>query len=782
MHNCLNCGHEGENAFKFCPSCGTEAKAGSGSDSLLGKVLNGKYRILEEVGSGSMGRVYKAEHVSLKKPIAIKVLHEDLTVNEETVRRFQGEGIAAGKFNHPSAIQIFDFDKDDAGNWFLAMEFVEGRSLKDYLNEKGALSADGAVSLVIQVLDALSEAHRHDVIHRDLKPDNIMVVGTGSGELLVKVLDFGLSKLVDTQAGSTMMTQTGRILGTPRYMAPEQWQGSDVDHRIDIYAAGLVLYELVTGESPNSGSTIQDAMVQSSSDPVPSLLLPKFDLKVPEGLEDIVQCALAKDREDRYASAQEMIKELDRVDFDKTVKGGGSARRGAAGARRHGSMERNRAKSKQSPALMWGGIAVVVVVAAFLAFQFLGGDGETYVRLSGKPQAERTAEENKYVEELLAARASFLDGKLAEALQAIVRAQRLPCSDSESFLVRALIYRGQRDDKGALSDLQKAIELDPGYAEAVAEIGWVHFDRGDTTEAEARFEQAAGLDVRLGSAIVGQASIALEKGAADMAKERLSDIDGATSSAAVRVRLGAVFLGLDELDAAAAAFSQAKSENPFDWRAHAGLGETLLRNSAPEEALPALKKAIEYNPDADSARTLLATLYVSGEQWPEAIQAIDEALSRNSDNGRMQILKGIALHATGDPKGAVTALEAGTSRSPRDHRAWTLLGVLHQQAGRYDEAIRCYESAQAIDTGRAQAFLNHGLCLIAQKKYQDAQPLLQRATEVDQANAFAFLSLGVVYMDYLGDRAQALVAFQRYLALGGEDKRVAGWVQTLSGR
>lgn len=781
MHKCLNCGHESEDAFKFCSSCGTEAMAGSGSDTLIGKVLNGKYRVLEEVGSGSMGRVYKAEHVSLKKPIAIKVLHEDLTVNDETVRRFQGEGIAAGKFNHPSAIQIFDFDKDDDGNWFLAMEFVEGKSLKDYLIEKGALSADGAVSLVIQVLDAVAEAHRHDVIHRDLKPDNIMVVGTGSGELLVKVLDFGLSKLVDTKMGSGLMTQTGRILGTPRYMAPEQWQGSDVDHRIDIYAVGLVLYEMVTGESPYSGTTIQDAMVQSATDPVPSLLEPKITAKVPHGLEEIVQCALAKNREDRYSSAQEMIDDLDRIDFNTTAKKRrGFSRRGAAGARRHGAPAEP--AKKMSPALLWGGTLVAIAVIVFLVIQFGIGDGVTYARLSAKPEADRTAEENKYVGELTASRNALREGKLDEAMLAIERARQVPCTDSEALLVRALIYRGKRDDKAALKDFEDAIKLDANYAEAVAEIGWIYFDRGESTEAETRFEKAIAINAKLASAVVGQAILAIERGSNESATQLLSGFDDAGGSAAVQVRLGSVYLTLDDLDAATKAFATAKSKNAFDWRAHAGLGEALLRKSEPKDARPALVEAIKLNPDAESARTSLATLYVGEEQWPVAIKTIDEGLLRNPDNGRLQILKGVALHATGKPKEAIAALEAGTSRRPRDDRAWTLLGVLYQQAGRHDDAIQCYEKAEVIDSDRAQAFLNHGLCLFAQQKYEEADLLLTRATEIDKGNAFAFLSLGILNMHYLGKNRKALFAFQQHKSVGGEDKRVAGWIEKLTGK
>ena len=147
MHRCANCDLESETDFRFCPSCGVQRVAEAEDSGLIGKTINDKYRILEELGSGSMGTVYLAEHASLKKQVALKILHKDLHVSEETLQRFQREGIAAGQVNHPNAIQIFDFDRDPEGHLFLAMEYVKGQSLKALLAESGALSTDEAVFL-----------------------------------------------------------------------------------------------------------------------------------------------------------------------------------------------------------------------------------------------------------------------------------------------------------------------------------------------------------------------------------------------------------------------------------------------------------------------------------------------------------------------------------------------------------------------------------------------------------------------------------------------------------
>ena len=293
MSKCLHCGHEPEGTPRFCPECGTKLGESAGaSDSLLGRTLSQKYRIVEELGSGGMGTVYMAEHTGLKKRVAVKVLHADLQVSEESMQRFQREGIAAGSFSHPGAIQIFDFDKDESGVLYLAMELVEGYDLKTFLRREGILEPAQAVALTRQILEVLAEAHQHGIVHRDLKPDNIMITserGTGSERHFVKLLDFGLSKLVDRPLDASLMTQTGRIMGTPSYMSPEQCKGGEVDHRSDLYSVGLVLYEMLSGEPTFSGDSVPELLVKHASEPPPSLLDVHPELGVSPELDEVLQ-------------------------------------------------------------------------------------------------------------------------------------------------------------------------------------------------------------------------------------------------------------------------------------------------------------------------------------------------------------------------------------------------------------------------------------------------------------------------------------------------------------
>jgi len=314
MTTCLNCGHQNEGGFLYCPQCGTKApESGDSGDSLIGRTLNQKYRVMTEIGAGAMGTVYLGEHIGLKKKVALKVLHPDLQLADESLQRFQREGIAAGKFTHPNAIQIFDFDKGENDTLYLAMEYVEGSNLKVFLRRKGRLPVATTLRLIRQILSVLSEAHRHGIIHRDLKPDNIMVTTGTRGELRIKVLDFGLSKLVDLSLDGSLRTVSGRIMGTPLYMSPEQCAGEEADGRSDLYAAGLILYEMLAGFRPFQDESTTELILTRTTKEAPSLLTEHPEVRIPEVLDQIIHKALERRREDRYQHAEDMLTALDAV-------------------------------------------------------------------------------------------------------------------------------------------------------------------------------------------------------------------------------------------------------------------------------------------------------------------------------------------------------------------------------------------------------------------------------------------------------------------------------------
>jgi serine/threonine-protein kinase len=285
------------------------AAGGHGDDPLVGTVLLDRVRVERPLARGGMGKVYYGELVRMKRPCAIKVLDARLMAGgdvTEFIRRFQLEASIAAKLTHPNVVTIFDYGETDDGNCFIAMELLDGRSLSDELKAVGALPAERAVHIARQVARALREAHALGVVHRDMKPGNVYLTKRDDDDDFVKVLDFGLVKETATGDGQDH-TQMGQIMGSPRYMAPEQVQGKHVDARTDVYALGATLYAMLAGRPPFDKATDLATMMAHVSDAPPTIASVAPNAQLPPGLEAIVMRCLAKNPDERYASMEELI-------------------------------------------------------------------------------------------------------------------------------------------------------------------------------------------------------------------------------------------------------------------------------------------------------------------------------------------------------------------------------------------------------------------------------------------------------------------------------------------
>lgn len=287
---------------------GERARESAEQDKLLGVTLAGKYQLEELLGEGAMGRVYRARHVGLEKEVAIKVLHERLSGEERVEKRFHREARAASRLSHPNSVQVLDFGATDEGVLFIAMELLDGEDLQVILDHDSPLSPRRIGSILGQALRALDEAHHVGIIHRDFKPENIVVsVGRG-GEDVVKVCDFGIAKILDGEGQS--ITVDGFVCGTPQYMAPEQARGDAIDRRLDIYAAGVVLYQLLVGAPPFTGDTALGIITkQLTEEPVPPRVR-RPELGIPASLEAIALRAMSKARSARFETARQMADAL----------------------------------------------------------------------------------------------------------------------------------------------------------------------------------------------------------------------------------------------------------------------------------------------------------------------------------------------------------------------------------------------------------------------------------------------------------------------------------------
>jgi serine/threonine-protein kinase len=282
-------------------------------EALVGTTLDGRYRIVRELGRGGMGAVYEACHTGIDRRLAVKVLHAELASEPAVLERFRREARITGSLGHPNIIQITDTGTTPGGAPYLVMELLVGRSLSSVLRESVPLGIRQALAIISPVLRALSAVHANGIIHRDLKPENIFLTegigADGSGETVVKVLDFGIAKPVDTKFEGSTLTATGAIVGTPYYMSPEQVRGKDIDHRTDIYACGVILYQMLTGRPPFVADNFGDLVVAIlNTAPIPMRM---FRPELPEALEGIVIRAMARDKEDRYASAHELSRALE---------------------------------------------------------------------------------------------------------------------------------------------------------------------------------------------------------------------------------------------------------------------------------------------------------------------------------------------------------------------------------------------------------------------------------------------------------------------------------------
>jgi len=335
-------------------------------------VIDERYRVLNRIGSGGMADVYCAEDSQLGRRVALKLLYPRFAEDQEFVERFRREASAAAGLQHPNVVQVYDRGEWD-GTYYIAMEFLEGRSLKQIIREEGPLDPERAIDIVIQVLRAERFAHKRGVVHRDIKPHNVIVDAEGNA----KVTDFGIAR-----AGASDMTETGSILGTAQYLSPEQAQGHPVSARSDLYSTGILLYECLTGRVPFDGdSPVTIALKQVSEEPVPPSHLNPL---VSPQLEDVVLHAMAKDPAWRFASADEFIAALEAV-RGRPATGTFAHVPPSRGAYPPAALEE--ADRRNLRWLLWVLLALALVGAAIGAYLLLAPDKVTVPDVVGRHSA-----------------------------------------------------------------------------------------------------------------------------------------------------------------------------------------------------------------------------------------------------------------------------------------------------------------------------------------------------------------------------------------------------------
>ncbi len=319
MKLCPTCKTEYPGGEVFCPLDGTrlqspselhaEAPANGSDDPLVGTTLAERYRVIRRIGEGGMGLVYEAEHAVIEKRVALKVLREDFSSRPEVVQRFQLEAKSASRIGHEHIVDISDFGTTPSGASYFVMEFLDGEDLANVLAREGTVPVERTVDILLQCCRALGAAHAKGIVHRDMKPENIFLTRRGDNPDFVKIVDFGIAKMSDIEtegAPGRKLTKTGMIFGTPEYMSPEQAAGKKLDHRVDVYAIGVILYECLVGRVPFVGDTFMGVLTQHMFEDPPAIRDANPATTATPELEAVVYKALAKSPDERYQTMDEL--------------------------------------------------------------------------------------------------------------------------------------------------------------------------------------------------------------------------------------------------------------------------------------------------------------------------------------------------------------------------------------------------------------------------------------------------------------------------------------------
>jgi tetratricopeptide (TPR) repeat protein len=738
-----------------------------------GVVLGGRYRILKVLGQGGMGAVYQARDQELDRVIGLKVIRPELAGNPAILQRFKQELILARHVTHKNVVRIYDLGEAD-GIRFITMEYVEGDDLRTLLRRHGKFSPSQTVEIIQQICRALDAAHSEGVIHRDLKPQNVMRDLQGR----VVVMDFGLARLLESPG----MTQTGALVGTLEYMSPEQALGETLDQRSDLFAVGLIFYELLTARSPYKADTGIATLVKRTREA--AVPISQIDSSVPKSLSLIVARCLERDPNQRYASAQELLDQLDAWQSNPSAVEKLIAQSSAA---------RGVQVSVNLPSrvrLVWAGAALALILAFFAV------PATRHLVFRPAPQGEISA----------GSIPPLSRGKFMAVLPLKVLGDEKSLGYVGAGLVDALtaklfqlkevhVASGFAVDKIANQDLPltKAAQalgvnlILQGTVQGAADKFRITLDLEDVAAGRRVWsDEFSGVPadlLTLEDHIYGNlvAALELKPSNEELARSGVHPTENSTAYDLYLKGHNALrgSQGARDTQAAVEYLQSALQQDPNFALAYAGLADANLRlyrdskdSLYAQKALAAAQKAESLNPNLPEVHQALGSVYNATGRSAEAIEELKIALSFAPNSDETYYRLGDAYLASGRKRDAIAAYQSAVNANPYYWYNHNKLGGAYLQTGDNEKALQEYQRVTELAADNPIGYGNIAAVYIRQGRWADAIPAMQKSLELRPDSA-DYSNLGTAYF-FLKRYDEAVQMFEKAVEMSPKDEQLMG--------
>ena len=775
---CPKCLTDNPTDSKFCKECATPLPvsreiAAPQTETLktpikelaTGSIFSNRYQIIEELGKGGMGKVYKVFDTEIKEKVALKLLKPEVAADSETIERFRNELKFARKIRQANVCQMFDLARDE-GSYYITMEYVQGEDLKRLIRKMGRLSAGQAVSIGKQVCAGLAEAHRLGVVHRDLKPQNIMVDEDGNA----RIMDFGIARSVKAKA----ITGVGVMIGTPEYMSPEQVEGKEADQRSDIYSLGIVLYEMVTGRVPFEGDTPFTIGIKHKSE------MPKnpreLNAQIPEDLGRLILKCMAKEKEKRYQSASDLAAELTRIEKELPTT--------------EKLVSRRKAKTEKAPSVrrrryaLYGAVvvlALLIVVAGIFLFR---GRGKAISSIAVMPFGYAGG----------GAEMEYLAEGMTESI--ISNLSQLP--GLKKVIARSSVFH-YKGKEIVPKDVGQELGVDAVLISRMNQRGdelTINVELVNTTDNTRiwgdQYKKKVGevfdFQQEISNSIAENLKLKLTGEEIKRIGKRYT-VSPEAYQAYVRGRFFWNKRTEEGLKTAIEYFNQAIDKDPNYALAYAGLADTYAilpqYSSVPpkdafEKATAAVAKALQLDDTIVEAHTALAETKVFWSwDWEGGRKEFKRAIELNPSYATAHHWYAFLLMFLGEFDESIEQITQAQELDPLSLIITANMGLMRFYARRYDEAIEYDKKTIEMDPNFGEIHWYLGMAYCQKRRYEEAIQELQRAAALSGQFAKHYATLGYAYV--LAGKKDEAVRIVEELKKKGQDRYYAASVYAVLG-